>query len=138
MIAQSLQETKTSLTFTFFSQTPERLFHHCCSPTKIKKSLGRKRVDSAIRDRQLRGRFCHPGIPRNELNATAPLQRLFLVGDVVKKILERLEQERAKAAATLVGLLQPVCFQNHEEEILRDVLSVFRRIPTAADIGKNR
>jgi hypothetical protein len=56
----------------------------------------------------------------------------------VKKILERLEQERAEAAAALVSLPQPVSFQNHQEKILRKVLRVLTRIATATDIGKNR
>src|SRR5436190_10455933 len=137
MIAQSFKKAETSFPFTFFSQTSERLLHDCRSPAKIEQPLGRKRVERAIRDRQLRGRFCHPSVPRNELNTTASLQRLFLVGHVVKEILERLEQERAEAASALVGLSQPVSFQNHQEKILRKVLRVFRRIAAAADIGKN-
>ena len=72
------------------------------------------------------------------MNATAALERSILIGSIVKKILERLEQERAEAAAALVGLPQPVSFQNHQEEILRKVLRVLIRIATAADVGKNR
>jgi hypothetical protein len=71
------------------------------------------------------------------LNATASLKRLLLVGDVVKKILERLEQERAETAATLVGLPQPVSFQNHQEKILRKILRVLSRIAAAAHVRKN-
>ena len=85
----------------------------------------------------MRGRFCHPCIPGDEVNATAPLQRLLLIGDVVKKILERLEQKRTEPAAGLVGLPQPVSFQNHQEKILRNVLCVLTRITAAADVGKN-
>src|SRR5947209_20586767 len=85
----------------------------------------------------MRGRFCHPCIPGDEVNATAPLQRLLLIGDVVKKILERLEQKRAEPAAALIGLPQPVSFQNHQEKILRKVLRVLSRIAAAADVGKN-
>jgi hypothetical protein len=55
----------------------------------------------------------------------------------VKKVLDRLEQERAEAASALVGLAQPVSFQNHQEEILRDVLRVLSRIATPTDVGKN-
>ena len=71
------------------------------------------------------------------MNATASLQCLILIGDVVKKILERLEQERAETAATLIRLPQPISFQNHQEEILREILRVFSRIAAAADVGKN-
>jgi hypothetical protein len=39
------------------------------------------------------------------LKATAPLQALFLIGDVVKEILERLEQEPPETPAAFVGLL---------------------------------
>src|SRR5438046_7917108 len=55
----------------------------------------------------------------------------------MKKILARLEQERTKAAAALVGLPQPVSFQNHQEKILCKVLRVLARIAAAADIGKD-
>ena len=71
------------------------------------------------------------------MDAAAPLQGLFLVGDVVKKILERLEQERTETPATLIRLPQPVSFQNHQEEILRKILRVLTRITAAADVGKN-
>ena len=56
----------------------------------------------------------------------------------MKKILERLEQERAEAAAAAVGLPQPVRFQNHQEEILRKVLRILIRIAAPAYVGKNR
>jgi plastocyanin len=39
--------------------------------------------------RKLRGRFRQIGVPRNQLNAAAPLQRSILVGRVVEKIPER-------------------------------------------------
>jgi hypothetical protein len=55
MIAQSLKKPQTSFTFTLLSQTPERLLHYRHRPAKVEKSLGRKRVERAIRDRQLRG-----------------------------------------------------------------------------------
>src|SRR4029077_870352 len=137
MIAQYLEKPKTSFTFTFLSQTQKRVVHHRRSPAKIEKPLGRRRRERASRFRYVRRRFCHPCIPGNEFNAPAPLQRLFLISDIVKKILERLQQERTKSAATLVGLPQPVSFQNHQEEILRKVLRVFSRIAAAAHIGKN-
>ena len=71
------------------------------------------------------------------MDAAAPLQGLFLVGDVVKKILERLEQERTETPATLIRLPQPVSFQDHQEEILGEVLRVLGRIAAATDVGKN-
>src|SRR5438034_90240 len=55
----------------------------------------------------------------------------------MKKILERLEQERAESTAALVGLPQPVSFQNHQEKILCKILRVLSRIAAAADVGKN-
>jgi hypothetical protein len=60
------------------------------------------------------------------------------IGDVVKKILERLEQERPETAATLIRLPQQVSFQNHKEKILREILRVLSRIAAAADVRKNR
>src|SRR5438128_2129437 len=48
MIAQSLKKPKTSFTFTFFTQTPERLVHNRRRPAKIEMSLGRKLVERRI------------------------------------------------------------------------------------------
>ena len=71
------------------------------------------------------------------MSAAAPLERSILIGGVVKKILEGLEQKRTETPAALVGLPQPISFQNHQEEILRNVLRVFIGIAAAADVGKN-
>src|SRR5437764_5806861 len=85
----------------------------------------------------MRGCFCHPGIPGDELKAASSLERSILIRGVVKEILERLEQERPKAATAVVRLSQPVSFQNHQEKILRNVLRVLIRIAAAADVGKS-
>src|SRR5205823_8329471 len=75
--------------------------------------------------------------PRKRIGRCRPASGFVLVGDVVKKILERLEQERTETPATLIRLPQPVSFQNHQEKILREVLRVLGRIAAAADVGKN-
>ena len=71
------------------------------------------------------------------MNAAATLERSILIRGVVKKILERLEQERAEAAPAMVRLPQPVSFQNHKEEILSKVLRILTGIASAADVGKS-
>ena len=71
------------------------------------------------------------------MNAAATLERSILIRGVVKKILERLEQERAEAAPAVVRLPQPVSFQNHQEKILRKILRVLTRITTTAHVRKN-
>src|SRR6266571_3775032 len=93
-----------------------------------------RRMFAYVRD-GVRGRGC---FVHQAAAASAPhIQRLILIGDIVQKILERLEQERAEAAATLVGLPQPISFQNHQEKILRKILRVLTRIAAPADIRKN-
>jgi len=76
MIAQVPQKAEDVFTFTF-----SRNAGGACSTTvaanedqKVARAQARRARDPT----DMRRRFCHPGIPRNELNAAAPLQCLFL------------------------------------------------------------
>ena len=57
---------------------------------------------------------------------------------VDQKIRQRLEQERTKAATARIGCLEKISFHDHEEKILRQILSVGRGIAAAINIVKDR
>jgi hypothetical protein len=58
-------------------------------------------------------------------------------GRVDEKILQGPEQERTEAAAVRIGCLQQAPFDDHEEEILGQVLRILFRVTATIDKGKN-
>ena len=61
-----------------------------------------------------------------ETNFISPprLRAMASLGGVIKKVLERLEQERTKPAAIRISVLEPVTFQNHHKKILSEILRI--------------
>jgi hypothetical protein len=47
---------------------------------------------------------------------------------MTEKILKRLKQKRAEAAAMFVGVPEPVALQNHGEKILGEILRFLHRV----------
>jgi hypothetical protein len=137
MNAQSFKKPQPSLGFTFFTQTPQGLFDDRRGPTQIKKPLRRQGLQGLSRDRQLGGRFRHPFIPGDKLEIAPAFARLLPLERMIEKILERLEEKRAKAAAAFVRLPKPVALQDHDKEILSKILRIFGGIPAPADEGKD-
>src|SRR5207247_3660916 len=80
----------------------------------------------------------HACVPRNEAHVPSACAGMNVVGGVIEKVLERLEQQRTETAAAGVCILKPITFQYHHKEILREVLGVLGRITTSADESKNR
>jgi hypothetical protein len=72
------------------------------------------------------------------LHRTAAFQGCSFVRGVMQKILNRFEEKRAKATAATIGLAQPVGLQNHEEEILGQILGIRSGVSLPANVGKNR
>src|SRR5437764_15484104 len=62
---------------------------------------------------------------------------MCFLGGVNKKILERLEQQRAEPTATSIGVVQPIFLQNGHKKILRKVLRVLCGIAVSADEREN-
>ena len=137
MNAQRFKKPKPPLGFALFTQTAQSLFDYRRSPTQVKKVLRRQRLQGLSRNRQLGGRFRHPLIPRNELKLASAFARLLPLERVIEKILERFEQKRAKAAAAFIRLLEPAALEDHDKEVLGEILSIFCGIPAPANKGED-
>jgi hypothetical protein len=122
MSAQRFEQPEPAFAFAFLAETLQGVFYNCCRPTDIKKLLRQNVLKGLSRDGQLRGRFGHPFVPGNERHSATALDRASSFFGVTEKILKRLKQKRAEAAAMFVGAPKPVALQNHGEKILSEIL----------------
>jgi hypothetical protein len=83
------------------------------------------------------GCLCHPIVPGNELKFAASFLGMALFGRVREKILERSEQERAESTPARVSQFQKITFEDHDEEILREILCVADRIASPTNKGED-
>jgi len=51
---------------------------------------------------------------------------------MVEEILNRLEHEGAETAALLIGVLKPIALQNHDKEVLSEILGFLGRVALPA------
>jgi hypothetical protein len=72
--------------------------------------------ENLSRDGQLRRRFGNPFVPGNERHSATAFNRASSFFGVTEKILKRLKQKRAEAAAMFVGAPKPVALQDHGEK----------------------
>src|SRR6266480_7026511 len=86
----------------------------------------------------MRWRLSHPLIPRNDLHVATALARATLVSGIAQEILQRLEHERTKAPAILVGALEESTFKHDDKKILCEILGVGNGVPLTADESENR
>src|SRR6266511_6023985 len=100
--------------------------------------LRRYVVEGFSRDGQLGRRFRHPFVPGNELHPAATFNRAASFFGVAEKILKRFKQKRAEAAAMFIGVLEPIALQNHDKEILGEILRLLHGITVAADEQEDR
>ena len=63
---------------------------------------------------------------------------LSLGMSIAQEILQRRAQKRAKPAALGIGSQEKITFQDHEKEILGEILRILFRVPLATDEGKDR
>ena len=134
---QRFKSAQFSLAFTFLAETAQSLFHYRGRPAQIEKTLGRPRFQRLGRDRQLRRRFGHPVIPRDELDVATALAGVSLLGGIGQEVPERLEQKRSESSAGGVGVPEPITFQHHNEKILGEILRVLGGMAAPADEGKD-
>jgi hypothetical protein len=126
--AQRFEQPEPAFAFAFLAETLQGVFYNCCRPTEIKKLLRQNILEGLSRDGQLRGRFGHPFVPGNELYSPTAFNRASSFFGVTEKILKRLKQKRAEAAAMFVGAPKPVALQDHGEKILGEILRFLHRV----------
>ena len=131
MHAQRFEQPQPALGFTFLAETLQSVFYNCCRQAEIKKLLRQNILEGLSRDGQLRGRFGHPFVPGNELYSPTAFNRASSLFGVTEKILKRLKQKRAEAAAMFIGALEPVGLQDHGKKILGEILRFFQRVTLA-------
>ena len=77
-------------------------------------------------------------IQRNDFLPAAALERLRVAIDVMEKVVERREQERAEAPAPGIGEFNRVAREQFGEESLGQVASVFGIVPAPANVSIER
>src|SRR4029077_360840 len=102
--AQYFEQPEPAFAFAFLAETLQSVFHDCRRPTEIKQMLRRNILENLSRDGQLRRRFGNPFVPGNERHSATAFNRSSSFFGMTEKILKRLKQKRAKAAAMLVGV----------------------------------
>jgi hypothetical protein len=122
MRAQYFEQPEPAFAFAFLAQTLQSVFHDCRRPTEIKEMLRRNMFENLSRHGQLRRRFGNPFVPGNEHHSATALNCASSLFGVTEKILKRLKQKRAEAAAMFVGAPEPVALQDHGEKILGEIL----------------
>jgi hypothetical protein len=124
--SQRFKSAQSSLTFAFFAQTSQRLLDNCGRPSQIEKTLVGPGFQRLRRHCELRRRFSHPFIPRDELDIPAPFARMPFRHGIVQEVLERLEQKRSEPASDRIGVPEPVTFEHHNKKILGEILCILR------------
>ena len=81
--AQRLKRAQAALAFALFAQASKRVLDHRGSPAQIEQLFGRPRFQRLRRNRELRRRFGHPVVPRNELQIAATFVRVLFLRRVV-------------------------------------------------------
>ena len=132
-----MEKPELASALAFFPQALKRVFHNRRRPSEVEDALRRRGVECLNWDGQLRLRFRHPIVPGNKFRAAAAFVGMCFLGGVNKKILERLEQQRAEPTATSIGVVQPIFLQNGHKKILRKVLRVLCGIAVSADEREN-
>src|SRR6266480_7277432 len=122
--AQRLKQPEPTSALAFLAQTPKRLFDYCRSPTQVEQLLRRPRIERLRGDRQLRGRFSHPIIPRNEFHAATTFGCAQFLSGVSQEISQGLQQQRTETTSVAVGALKKRSLEQAREKILCEILCI--------------
>ena len=71
------------------------------------------------------------------MHLAAAFQRRAFVRGLCRKFWTDLSRRNGSGRAA-IGVAQPIAFQNHDKEILGEILSILGRVSLAADVRKNR